>query len=66
MVGAMKTEPSTKRGRPKIDDDDTSIVHLRIGNKLLAKIDREWHKRQLANRSDTLRAILKEAFEGAR
>lgn len=38
-------------------------INLALSDKMLASIDREWHKRRLPSRSATIRALLAEALE---
>lgn len=46
--------------------DKITNLNLALTEKMLGKIDREWHRRRLPSRSATIRALLAEALEKAK
>jgi hypothetical protein len=62
----MKTKVFKRlRGRPRIDVESTvtEVIHMRVGGSLLSQINKEWHRRGLPTRVETVRALLMEALE---
>jgi metal-responsive CopG/Arc/MetJ family transcriptional regulator len=54
-------EKTPKPGRPKSEEKSTPI-QIRVGDRLLAKIDNAFHARRLPSRAETIRALLAESL----